>query len=574
MKNQKNIRLLLIIGILIVINFIASGFFRRIDLTKEKRYSLSAVSQQTADSLKVHPMFIQIYMDGDYPPNIRRFQDAVSTTLGELQQYAHGNLNFEFVNPANNKELMTDLAKKGFPGIRVTLQNSDIESQQSLLFPYALVRYREQEPQYIDLVKGCVLPNGQIDFLKAEADLEYKLVAPMRTMLKEQKGVVAVLQGHGELGIEDIGEWVTALQNSYEVYSLNQRKNPGQSLAPSITPEKMKAIGKEVPDNLKYKRGIDVIIIAQPQIPFTEREKYELDQYLMRGGSILWLMNQQVVDMDMFEKRSTLTQLRELNLDDMFMKYGCKINYNLIQDLMCEKTEVFQEGSSGGTFTSAPWIFYPMAFTFPSHPISRNLDNVLMRYASTVDTFAQPEVKKKVFLTSSENSRTIDGQQFIDLNKYLSEKPPVGLFRNKGGKIVGVSMEGNFVSLFANRQAPTDSLAPTPPTAAFGAKSGLPGKMVVLADGQFAIGKLFRGKRGYIPYDNKTLLLNAVDFLAGDETLTKIRAKNVEARLLDKNKIAAHKNGVRFVNLLLPILLIIAFGFVRAYLRKKKYEKV
>lgn len=571
MKNNLNIQILLIVGILLLANIFAANFFFRLDLTKEKRYSLSQVSRETADSLNL-PMFIQIYMEGDYPPNIRRFQEAIRTTLVEMQQYSNGNLDFEFIDPSNNKELAQSLAKQGLPSIPVTVQTSATETENKQLFPYALMRYRDKE-QYIDLLKGAAFPNGQIDFIKAESDLEYKLVSPMRNLMREQKGVVAIVQGHGEPPIEEMGEWITAIQNGYEVFTYDMHKNAGNALAPTLTPEKMAEINKDVPDNLKFRRGIDVVVIAQPQKPFTEREKYELDQYLMRGGSIFWLMNQQNVDMDMYEKRSTLTQLRELNLDDMFLKYGFKLNYNLIQDLSCEKTEIFQEGPEGGKFSSAPWIFFPLAFTLPQHPISRNVDQVLMRYVSSIDTFSQKGTKKSVFLTSSPASRTVDGQQFIDLSKYLSEKPPVALFK-KGNKITGLLVEGFFTSLFANREAPLDSLATKAPTAAFGAKSGVSGKIVMLSDGEFFKGQKFRGKRGFIPYDNKAMLMNIIDYLAGDDALTNIRSKDVEVRTMDKKILKESAGLVRALNLILPILTIVLFGLLRFYLRKRKNERL
>lgn len=572
MKNNLNIQLFLIIGILILVNFFANNTFLRIDLTHEKRYSLSEVSKQTADSLNL-PMFIQLYIEGEYPPNIRRFQEALRTTLVEMQQYANGNLDYEFIDPSNNKELAAALAKEKLFPIPVTVDKGNNETENKQLFPYAVVRYRDKE-QYIDLLKGSAFPNGQIDFVKAESDLEYKLVAPMRNLMKDESGVIAILQGHGEAVAID--EWVTALENSYQVMPLDMRapQYRGKAFAPTLTRAKMAEIHKEVPNHLKFERGIDAIIIPQPKLPFTEREKYELDQYLMRGGSIFWILSQEIVDMDMYEKRSTLTQLCELNLDDMFLKYGFKINYNLVQDLSCEKIEVFQEAPSGGKWLNVPWIFYPMTYVFPQHPINRNVDNVLMRYASTIDTFAQKDVKKSVFLASSPASRTVDGQQFIDLNKYLSEKPPLALFKNKGNRMIGVLLEGYFSSLFANRQAPTDSLSPQAPTATFGARSGVSGKMAVLSDGQFFLGKKFRDKLTYMPYDNKALLMNVVDYLAGDDALINIRSKEVEVRTLDKKSVNESAGLIRALNLILPILAIVLFGLLRFYLRKRKNERL
>ncbi len=571
MLSQKNIRFFILIGILIVLNLLGAVYFKRIDLTKENRYSLTKIARNTMDSLN-YPMTVQIYMEGEYPPNITRFQEAIRSTIIELQQYANGNLDFEFVDPKNNKDLIMELSKKGMPPIPVKVKKSDMEFEDKKLFPYAFLTYRGKE-KYIDLVKGCVLPNGQIDFAKAEGDLEYKLVAPARGFIKENAGNIAIAEGHGELPIEMLGEWITAMQNTYEVFRYDVRKNAGNGIAPTVTEEDMKKIGKEIPENLRYRSGIDVLIFAQPTRPFSEREKYEIDQYLMRGGSLFFILNQEIVDMDMYEKRATLTQLRELNLDDLFLKYGFKINYNLIQDLSCEKTEVFTEGASGGSFQSVPWIFSPMIYQFTNTPITRNTDQVLLRYASSIDTTHQNSVKKTVFLTSSSDSRTVDGQQFIDLNTYLQEKPPVELFRNKGGKIAGAMIEGMFSSLFQGREAPVDSAIPNPPTAVFGFKSALPGKIAVISDGSFPLGKNFRGKRGYMPYDNKTVLLNAVDYLAGDDALTQIRAKEVQVRQLDKNKVLKNTSLIKFVNLVLPVLIVVLFGLLRAWVRKRKNER-
>lgn len=566
---QRNLPYIIIIAILIGMNFLLSGFFRRFDLTKENRYSISEISKATADSL-AYPMTIQVFIEGDYPPNIGRFQDAVRTTIQELQQYSDGFMDYEFIDPKNNTDLAKDLAKHGLPPIPVTVRTAANETENKQFFPYAIITYREKEAQYIDLVKGCVFPNGQIDFLRAEGDLEYKLVAPMRNLIREQGGNIAFIDGHGEIPTKTLGEWVTNMQNSYKIFSFDLHKNAGQGLAPSITPEKMKAAGKEMIDNLRSQNGIDVLVIPQPEKPFSEREKYEIDQYLMRGGNILWLMSQEKVDMDMYEKRACLSSLRDLNLDDMFLKYGFKINYNILQDLSCEKTEMFREGPSGGTFQSIPWIFSPMVYIFPPHPISRNVDQVLLRYASTIDTFHQDKVRKSVFLMSSKDSRTIDGQQFIDIDKYLSEKPPVSLFQNKGSKMTGVLIEGYFSSLFAGREVPTDSMSPKLPTAPFGDRSALPGKIIVISDGDFALGKNFRGKMGYMPYDNKAMLMNAIDYLAGDAALTQIRSKDVQLRLLEKDKIVKNKTLIQVLNLVLPIILVILFGFIRSYLRKRK----
>lgn len=551
---QQNLQLLILMGILIAVNLLASGFFARFDLTKEKRYSLSDMSIETARSLEndtaEFPVFIQVYLEGDFSPEIRRFQEAIRTTLTELGYYSSGLINYEFIDPTDNQELQRELSMKGFPPIPMKVREAGKETLQNI-FPYMVLRYRDRE-QVLDLFRSCIYPNGAVNVEKAEAQLEYKLISSMQNVTAERAKVIAILQGHGEIAYQQLNELTNELANVYQVFAYDM-----QTLA-----------GKGIPD-------FDALIVPQPNRAFSERDKYELDQYLMRGGSIFWVLDQQIVDMDMYEKRSTLTQLQELNLDDMFMKYGFKINYDLVQDLKCETTEVMVEGQSGAVFSSQPWIFYPRVLNFPTHPVTRNIEAVLLRYASTIDTFAQEGVKKNVFLRTSEQSRTVSGNQFIDLADYLENPRPAALFR-ESGQIAGVLMEGRFQSLFIGREVPRDSAAPGPAEARFIFENfpQAPARMAVLSDGEFVLGNLFRGQRRYLPYDNKTLLMNVVDYLAGDEALSGIRSKEVVARRLDKDKVIQYQGLIRTINLVLPVVVILLFGSLRYYLRKRRNESL
>ncbi|MEM7509831.1 MAG: gliding motility-associated ABC transporter substrate-binding protein GldG [Bacteroidota bacterium] len=552
---QLRVQALLIIGLIIFLNLLASRYFYRWDLTKEKRYSLSEVSKQTAKELEA-PMLISIYLDGDFPPLIRKFQETIRTTILELKQYGGYRLEFEFVDPSQSPELLKQFQERGFIPIPVRIRTSATDVARKNMFPYAKFRYKGRE-QYVDLLKGCVYPTGEVNFEKAEADLEYKLVSVMRNLTKEQGGLLVMLQGHGEKDLKEIPQDLGGeLLNTYNFATFNMKENPGMAISPDV----------------------DVILIFDPTEPFSERDKYELDQYLIRGGNILWLVGQETVDLDLYQKRATLTDLRELNLDDMFNRYGFKINYDLIQDINCEKTEVFREGPSGGIFDAYPWIFYPLIYSFSESPINRNVETLLLRNASSIDTFAQENVKKSVIMTTSPNSRTVEGKQFIDLNQYLLDPPPEQLFIGKGPHITGLLLEGQFNSVFTGRVSEEillDSLAKEMPTATFGAQNNpiAPGKMVVISDGDFASSKSNRGQASpYLPYDNKTFLMNAIDYLAGDIALTQIRSKEVVARNLNKRKIAENETLIKSLNLLLPISLILLFGLARYVWRKRKFS--
>jgi gliding-associated putative ABC transporter substrate-binding component GldG len=317
---------------------------------------------------------------------------------------------------------------------------------------------------------------------------------------------------------------------------------------------------------------IRVMLILDPKQPFSERDKYELDQYLIRGGRILLLLNYQEVDLDVYNKQATLTRLRELNLDDFLMQYGLRLNYDLIQDRECEKTELFQPGPGGGSFVPRPWPFYPLLLSLPEHPFTRNADAVLLRYASSIDTLPRPGSRRSVFLQTSARSRTLPGSQYIEVNQVVGQPIPDALF-NRPGLIAGALSEGSFLSLFNGRAAPTDSFAPQPPTATFGPQNhpDYLGAIALISDASFAQGKRFRDQTGYIPYDNKTVISNAVDYLAGDDVLLGIRAKKVQLRPLDKQKARDHALTLRLANLLGPVLLLALAGLGRYLWRRRAF---
>ncbi len=580
------IRLALIAIALLLTNLIGDRYFHRVDLTKEGRYSLSEVTTDLLDTLD-YPMFVTAYMEGNFPNQIRDFQEALRTTLLEMKQYGGSNFQFSFEDPSNNIELIQEFQGMNFSGIRVGERVSATAEKQQVMWPLVIIRHRDREV-YIDLLKGNleIVPQGGAvpNFLKAESDLEYKLTSAMLSLLESERKVVGLLRGHGEYTNQQINELGAALQNRFDLVDYDMR---GSYAGSSIS------------------NDIDLLLVLQPQTAFTEREKYELDQYLMRGGSIFWVFDPQRVDMDMYNKRSTVTELLRLNLDDFFMHHGIKVNYDLIQDLSCESIEVVIPSADRPEIVEQPWIFSPKIGEFPEHPVTRNVDISVLRYPSSIDTFETPGLRHEVFLQTSPYSRTIQGSQFIDINEYLNNPPPANLFRS-GPQISGVVIQGQMTSLFEGRPVPTDSLFPEPPTQQFIANSQVKKEgettedyrarieeqvddprvrrymlgldddraMAVISDGDFPLGALFRGDREFMPYDNKDLLLNVIDYLLGDNSLTQIRSKEVAARSLDPDKIRGSESFWQILNLGVPLLLVVVIGVVRYWLRKRKHERL
>ncbi len=538
---------------------IADQIFFRWDLTKEKRNSISELSKQTMQNLQ-KILTVKVYLEGDFPPALERLSNAIRNVLYEMEAYSDGNLQFTFIDPSDNKALQKQFQEKGIIPVPLNIKEENLEARK-YIFPVIVVHYGDRQ-EWIDIFKNAYYPNGAVNLIKAETDIEYKLVSAIRRITAEYRPTIGFLTGHNETPLNKMAELINEIKNSYDIYEVNVKY--GNAIPPSF-------LG--LPDSLKKKfegrTGLDVLIVVQPDSAFSEREKYEIDQYLMMGGKILWILDQNKVILD---KSQTLSQPRNLQIDDLFFKYGFKINYDLIQDLNCGKIHLVADvNKQGSQFQSLNWIYYPMAVRFQEHPVTRNLDAVLFRYASSIDTLPRPNLKYTPLIKSSPLSRTLKGNVLVDINEHT--KPlPQNLFYNKGNKILGLLIEGKFQSLFQGREAPTDNFAKEKPTAPFISQNKFETAMIVLSDGQL-VEKDDHPYIHYMPVDNKTLIQNAVDYLIGDEAITMIRAKEVEIRRLSKKAGKDHKIFIQVFNLLTPMFLIIIFGTIRFYWRKKRFEQ-
>ncbi len=563
MKNPilRWIRLIAILLAIVLINALMQNYFFRIDLTEEKRYSLSRITKETLQKID-RPLSIEVFLEGDFPPAIERFRRQVETILREMQVYAPEYFQFQFINPIGNKALIQMLRQQGIQPIPINIRTSALEQERKYMYPIALIYYDDKRA-LVDLVKGAVEPNGQINLLRAEQDLEYKFIAPIRRMVLKEEKIIAFLQGHGEPTLQQLpAELTQDLKQRYTLLPLYVRYGKGIPNSPRFYP-------KEVQQRLDTtKKGIDVLVIINPDSAFTEREKYEIDQFIMRGGRVLWLIDQERVNL---QNGPTLSELRSLNLDDLFMKYGIKLHYDLIQDRQCGRLDVIVGWKNGPIWRSEPWIYYPLIARFEKHPVTKNIDAVLLRYASSIDTLPREGVRFKVFMRTSPLSRSVKGTVFIDLTKDILDPPPPQVLRGKGNRIVGVELEGYFASLFKGRKAPVDSFAPEPPKARFFEKSVYPTKMIIISDGDLAAPLYIRGKPAYMPLDNKYLIINCIDYLAGDEAINYIRAKDIKVRMLSKEKVRKYLWQIRVINLVVPIIAVFLFGWLRFLLRKKRY---
>ncbi|MGQ9863267.1 MAG: Gldg family protein [Bacteroidia bacterium] len=544
---------------LVAANVAGQEFFWRWDITPDKRYTLSKATRSLLGALS-QPLRVIVYLKGDFPYPIERLRRSVEAFLQEARAYSGAGLDYTFIGPSGNKPLLEKFQKLGLEPIPVNVRVSQTETRRQYIFPYAEVQMGNQS-LWIDLTRGSVTPTGQINLLEAEAELEYKWASALRQLITyHDKPILAFLEGNQEYPKSFLRPWIAELEKFYRVISV--RLKDGQSLAPSksVLPDTLKKLPGE---------GISVLVIVGPDTAFTEREKYELEQYLLRGGRILWLIDAQRINLS---QNTTLTQLRNLNVDDLLFRWGIRLNYDLVQDVSCGTIEVIKGFYNGPIWGAEKWMYFPIAYLYASHPVTRGVDATLWRYASSVDTLPRKRIRHTPLVWSSPLSRSIKGTQVIDLNLALSEPPPIEAFKGKGYRLLGVLSEGYFTSLYEDMPAPTDRFAPQPPTARFLPRSAIEGKVIVFSDAELALPLQVQGQYGeYLPLDNLTLLSNAIDYLAGSTVLTQVKTRKIAVYRLSKAKVQPYVGWIQAVNLVLPTILMGVMGMVGQILRRRRY---
>ncbi len=558
-SNKLNLKTLgITIFILIVLNVLGSLFFHRFDLTKDKRYTLSSTSLQIVKQVK-NPLSIKIYMQGELPADFRRLQLETKQLLEEFQAY-NSNIVFEFVNPMENGEdnieVVKSLYQKGLTPINITVDDKGKQSQE-MVFPWAVAVYNNKEVN-IPLLKNIMGASTTQKVIGSIQHLEYSIADAINKITKDRQKKVAIIKGNGELSEIHIGKLLRQIKESYY-----------------IGPFTLDSVAKDPNGTLDALEKYDLAIISKPTEKFSDEEKQVLDQFIMNGGKTLWLVDQVAADMDSLYNQAgaTLAYPRDLNLNDMFFKYGFRINPDLVKDENGSPIKLATgEQGSATQYQDFIWKFAPLVQPASQHPIVKNLGGIKFDFASPIDTLKNG-IKKTVLLQSSQYSKTIGTPSEINLNT-VTEKTSPADYANKGNINLSVLLEGSFHSAFENRVLPFKE-------SSFQAK-GKPTKMIVVADGDIARNQLDKNmmpvELGYDQrtgnlYDNKDFMMNCVNYLLDDTGLINIRSKDVELPLLDKEKVYENYTTTQFITIGLPILILLVFGLVFTFLRKKKYSR-
>lgn len=572
---KRNIRranilgVVIAIAIVVVINIISTFLYTRLDLTAEKRYSLAPATRTLLKKLD-DVVFFKVYLAGDLPPGFQRLANETREMLDEFRAYSD-NIQFEFVDPAENtgakdrNDAYRLLVERGLQPTDLHV-NKKGTSSQLIIFPGTIVSYHGREvPVQLLMAQLHEDPNRVLN--TSIQELEYNLASAIKNLTTAIKPRIAFVEGHGELSALETIDLQTSLSDFYNVDRVN--------IAGKINSLAVRIKTDSTHDALVNKYRL--LIVARPQKPFEERDKFLIDQFIMRGGKVLWLLDPVFASMDSLQRYSaTMGIPMDINLEDQLFNYGVRLNLNLVQDMNALPIPI-KTGQIGNQpqFEYFKWFFFPILLPDGNHPIVNGLNAVRTEFVSSVDTVANAGVRKTILLQSSPYARTLNAPVLIDL-EILKEQPDERLF-SKGPFPIGVLLEGEFTSAFLFRIPP--ELAGNP-ALAFRKKSKET-KMLVIGDGDMAKNQ-FHYSQGYpLPlgfdqytkqtFGNKDLLMNAVNYLCDDSGLISVRSRELKLRMLDTAKVARQRLFWQVLNLLLPVLLIAGLGIIKYRIRRRAF---
>ncbi len=537
----------------------------RIDLTKENRFSLSPSTKKVLNNLEA-PVLIDVYLSGDLSAGFKKLSVASEELLNEFKEYGKGNLQFKFIKPGEGlpdslrNQLYDSLVQSGIKPFnnQVTSKEGE-EKTERLIFPSAMVVFGNRKIP-VDLMSGKSGMDEETTLNYSEALLEFKFADAIDKLTRKTIPIVAYAAGNGEPlppngNIKDL---FVQMSNNYRFGVIDLHS------------------GRLDADT------INALIIVKPKTSFSETEKLKIDQYILHGGNVIWFIDKLYAEMDsLLRSQADFVAFdKNLNLDDLLFKYGVRINSNLLQDLKSAKQPLVV-GQMGGQpqIKRLPFPYYPLLGAPSANVISKNLDDILSIFPGTIDTVKANGIEKTIILASDTNSRTISSPALVSLQSVKSEED--FRFFNKSNLPVAVLLQGKFTSLYANRFSTElkDTLLQFSQLA-FAATGIKPSKQIVVSDADIVTnvvtqsqGPLPMGMQEYENYQfaNREFLLNAVDYLVNPNGVLESRNKDFTLRLLDKQKIATQKSFWQLINILGPILLVVTFGSIYQWRRKKMF---
>jgi ABC-2 type transport system permease protein len=557
--------------IIVIVNVISSRVYTRFDLTAEKRYTLSPATKDLLKNLD-DIVYFKVYLEGEFPAGFKRLKRATKELLDEFRAY-NKNIQYEFINPSESEDVEERnatyqlLMEQGLNPTNLQVKTKTGMDQQ-VIFPGAIVTYRNRELP-VELLNAQMNVPPEAVLNNSIQNLEFKFANIINKLIKKVKPKIAFIEGHGELSLDETYDITLALQEDYfiERFRLDENINAlvNRSLTDSVT------------STYQIQPKYEAIIIAKPDSAFSSKDKFIIDQYIMYGGKVLWLIDPVLTSMDSIQTaESTVAIENAMELKDQLFTYGIKVNANLVMDLNALPIPI-RTGQMGNQpqIDFFPWYYFPVITPISNHPIVRNLNAIKTQFVSSLDTARVRHVKKTVLLQSSPYSRTIGVPAMISLSlirqttdERLYQEPP---------QTIAILLEGVFESHYKNRVPPSLMEAKE-----IGFKDfSEPTAMIIVSDGDI-IKNQFHIPNGYplpLGYDqftretfgNKEFILNALNYLTDGPGLISIRSRELKLRLLDKTKINNQRLVWQIINVATPVLIVLLTGVLLIWLRKRKY---
>jgi ABC-2 type transport system permease protein len=544
-KKLKNTTFL-IVGLL-VLNLINQSFYKRFDLTQDKRYTLSETTNIILSKVDKR-LYITVYLEGDFPSEFKRLQVETRQYLEELVA-KNSNIKIHFENPDNQRE---ELIKKGMMPSQLTVEENGKLSE-AIIFPWAEINFGEQT-KIISLLPTAIVASQEEQLQKAIENLEYSFSNVINTITQKRQKKIAFLTGNGQLKDIYLISFLSKVSEKYRLAKFT-----------------LDAVAENPQKTLQDLSTFDLAIIAKPTQKFTSEEKFTLDQFIANGGKTLWMLDNVQADQDsLFNSGKMLAYPTDLNLTDLLFSYGIRINTTLIKDLYASKIALATGKIGNQTqFQNLDWLYHPLVGGNPNNAITKNIAPVRLQFANQIDTLKN-NIRKTPLLMSSPLTQKVGTPTIIELQS-IADEPQEEEYIS-GNQLFAVLLEGNFNSVYKNRVKPFE-------TSLF-KENATNNKMIVIADGDIAKNQILKGKPTDLSRDkwtneafgNKDFLLNSVDYLLDDTGLIELRNKTLKINTLNKKKAFEERTFWQFLNVVLPLLLLFAFGFIFNYLRKRKYS--
>ncbi len=545
--NKKIKKTAVLILALVALNFINQSFYKRFDLTADQRYTLSKTTKSIISKVDKN-LFINVYLEGDFPSEFKRLQVETRQYLEELAA-KNSKIKINFENPDNQREA---LIKKGMMPSQLTVEE-DGKLSEAIIFPWAEVNLGNKI-EIVSLLPTSIVASQEEQLQKAIENLEYSFSNAINSINQKQRKKVAILTGNGELADIYQYSFLSEVAKKYRLAKFT-----------------LDSVSTNAPETLKDLSNLDLAIITKPTEKFSEKEKFVLDQFITNGGKTLWMLDNVQADQDSLGNNGKmLAYPRDLGLTNLLFSYGVRINTSLIKDLYAAQIPV-ATGQVGNQpqFKNLDWFYHPLVNGNPNNAITKNVSPVRLQFVNQIDTLKN-NIKKTPLLVSSLLTQKVGTPKIIELQSIAEEV--IESNYNNGNQLFAVLLEGEFKSAYKDRVKPFE-------TSLFKEKSK-ENKMVIIADGDIGKNQILKDQ----PYDlardkwtnqefgNKDFLLNSVDYLLDDSGLINLRNKSLQIRMLDKQKAFKERTYWQFLNVVLPLILLFVFGFGFNYLRKRKYS--